>query len=81
MKERFLDILLKSEEEQIYAAKATTNSTLLDVLANSDSISVKLQVLANPNVGDNTLSRLIGDEEKLVWQRTQDLIESRKKLA
>ena len=81
MPRRILDILLKSEEEQIYAAKITTSSTLLDVLANSNSKSVKLQVLANPNISDNTLCRLIGDECKEIWQKTQEVIDSRKKLA
>ena len=78
---RILDILLKSEDEQIYVAKTSTNSKLLDILANSDSIAVKMQVLANPNVSDNTLARLIGDEEKIVWERTQEILDSRKKLA
>ena len=78
---RILDILLKSEEEQTYVAKTSTNSTLLDILANSDSIAVKMQVLANPNVSDNTLARLIEDEEKIVWERTQEILDSRKKLA
>lgn len=78
---RILDILLKSEDEQIYVAKTSTNGNLLDVLANSDSVAVKMQVLSNPNVSDNTLARLIGDEEKVVWQRTQEILDSRKKLA
>ena len=78
---RILDILLKSEDEQIYVAKTSTNGNLLDVLANSDSVAVKMQVLANPNVSDNTLARLIEDEEKIVWKRTQEILDSRKKLA
>lgn len=80
-RQRILDILLKSEDEQIYVAEKTTQSMLLDVLANSDSVKVKMTVLANPNVSDATLSRLIGDENKDVWQRTQELMDSRKKLA
>ena len=80
-KQRILDILLKSEEEQIYVAKSTSQSKLLDILANSDSVKVKMTVLANPNVADSTLARLIGDENRDVWKRTQELIDSRKKLA
>ena len=78
---RILDILLKSEEEQIYVAKSTTSPSVLDILANSDSVTVKTEVLANPNVSDNTLARLIEDEEKIVWKRTQEILDSRKKLA
>ncbi|MBP3255101.1 MAG: hypothetical protein J6M60_01220 [Clostridia bacterium] len=79
--QRILDILLKTEDEQVYVAQSTTQSKLLDVLANSDSIRVKMTVLANSNVSDSTLSRLIGDENKEVWQRTQEIMDSRKKLA
>ena len=78
---RILDILLKSEEEQIYVAKSTTSPSVLDILANSDSVTVKTEVLANPNISDNTLARLIEDEEKIVWKRTQEILDSRKKLA
>ena len=78
---RILDILLKSEEEQIYVAKSTTSPSVLDILANSDSVAVKMEVLSNSNVSDNTLARLIEDEEKVVWQRTQEILDSRKKLA
>ena len=80
-KERILDILLKSEEDQVYTATSTSNPNLLDVLANSDSVTVRMTVLTNPNVSDATLARLIGDENKDVWQRTQEIMDSRKKLA
>lgn len=81
MTERPLNLLLKSEEEQTYIASHTSNHAILDVLANSDSVLVKMTVLANPNVSDSTLSRLIGDENREVWQKTQQLMDIRKKLA
>ena len=81
MSDYSLNILLKSEDEQSYIAKATSDYQLLDLLANSDSVLVKMTVLANPNISNETLYRLIGDENKEVWQKTQEIIDSRKKLA
>ena len=79
--QRILDILLKTEDEQVYVAQTTSQPNVLDVLANSDSVKVKMTVLANTNVSDNTLARLIGDENKEVWKKTQEIMDSRKKLA
>ena len=75
------NIILKPEEEQIYIAKTTTSPDLLDILANSDSVTVRMTVLSNPAVSSNTINRKIGDEEREVWQKAQELLDNQKKIA
>lgn len=75
------NIILKPEEEQIYIAKTTTNSDLLDILANSDSVLVRMTVLSNPAVSTSTINRKIGDEEREVWQKAQELLDNQKRIA
>ena len=73
------NIVLKPEDEQVYIAKTTTDSDLLDILANSDSVLVRMTVLSNPAVSTSTINRKIGDEERDVWQKAQELLDVQKR--
>ena len=73
------NIVLKPEDEQVYIAKTTTDSDLLDILANSDSVLVRMTVLSNPAVSTSTINRKIGDEERDVWQKAQKLLDAQKR--
>ena len=81
MADRYLDILAKPEDDQEYIARTTSNSRLLDILSNSESVLVKMAVLSNPSISFDTLNRIIDDENETVWRRAQELMDSRKKLA
>ena len=73
-----LDLLQKTNEEQAYIALSTTNADILDILANSDSALVKMSVLANPYVSEDTIKRKVDDENPSVWKRATELLDERK---
>lgn len=72
------ELLLKNETEQIYIAANSTSYEILDLLANSDSSMVKMTVLQNPSVSNDTLKRLIDDQDSVVWKRATELLENRR---
>ena len=76
-----LEILLKPEEDQDYFSSHSTNPHLLDILANSNSVLVRMTVLANPAVTNETLQRKIDDEEKVVWKKATEILEQRSNAA
>ena len=74
-----LNLLLKPLEEQAYIAYSTHSADILDILSNSNSTLVKMTVLANPCVSEETLKRKIDDEDPKVWHKAQELLSKHKK--
>ena len=73
-----LSLLSKPIEEQAYIAIQTTDPEILDILSNSNNTYVRMTVLSNPSVSDETLKRKIDDEDPHVWSKAAELLEQKR---
>ena len=70
--------LSKPVEEQTYIALKTEDPNILDILSNSEHVTIRMAVLSNPYVSEETLMRKIDDENSQVWSKAAEILEQRR---